>query len=74
MKKRGKFKVLENNKIAKDVYKMVFEGNTEDITTPGQFINIELDGFYLRRPISICEYGKDYVFNASCSCYNVPSE
>lgn len=35
---------------------MIVEGNTKDIERPGQFINIKLDGFYLRRPISICNY------------------
>ena len=50
------YKILTNNKIAKDVYQMVLEGDTSAITAPGQFINIKLDGFFLRRPISICDY------------------
>lgn len=50
------YKIIENKKIAKDVFKMVLEGDTSSITNPGQFINIELEGFYLRRPISICDY------------------
>ena len=50
------YKVLNNEKIAKDVYKMVVEGDTSSITTPGQFVNIKIDGLYLRRPISICDY------------------
>jgi len=56
MYKKDKYKVISNKKIAKDVYEMVLEGNTSYIRRPGQFINIELEGFYLRRPISICEY------------------
>ena len=56
MEKRGKYKIIENTKIAKDVFKMILEGDTRCITKPGQFINIELEGFYLRRPISICEF------------------
>lgn len=56
MEKRGKYKVLQNEKIAKDVFKMTLEGNTSAIQNCGQFINIQLDGLYLRRPISICDY------------------
>lgn len=40
---------------------MVLEGDTEYITTPGQFINIALDGKYLRRPISVCDYDGDCI-------------
>ena len=47
--------IKQNDKIAHDVYKMVLEGDTSHITTPGQFVNIKLDGYYLRRPISICD-------------------
>lgn len=61
MNKRGKFKVLQNVKIAKDVYKMILEGETKDITNAGQFINIELESLYLRRPISICDYDEKSV-------------
>ena len=42
-------------KIAKDVYKMRLEGDTSHITAPGQFVNIKLDGKFLRRPISVCD-------------------
>ena len=48
--------ITENKKIAKDVYLMVLEGDTSAITASGQFVNIKLDGFYLRRPISVCDY------------------
>jgi dihydroorotate dehydrogenase electron transfer subunit len=56
MEKRNKYKILQNSKIAKDVFKMILEGNTSAITNCGQFINIQLDELYLRRPISICDY------------------
>ena len=56
MYKRNKYKIKENINIAKNVYKMILEGDTSYIKRPGQFINIELDGFYLRRPISVCDY------------------
>lgn len=50
-----KFTVVSNIKIAKDVFLMKLYGNTEKITRPGQFIHIELPGFFLRRPISVCD-------------------
>ncbi len=54
--KQSIYEIAENVKIAKDVYKMTLLGDTSAITAPGQFINIKLDGFFLRRPISICDY------------------
>ncbi len=50
------FEILSQEKIAKNVYKMVLKGNTDGISGSGQFVNIKLDGFYLRRPISVCDY------------------
>ncbi len=50
------FTIIKNEKIAKDIFLLVLEGNTRDITRPGQFVNIKLEGQYLRRPISICDY------------------
>ena len=49
------FKVAENVNIAKDIYRAVLIGDTAAITAPGQFVNIKLDGLYLRRPISVCD-------------------
>lgn len=57
--KQSIFKILTNELIAKDVYKMTLEGDCTDITKSGQFVNIKLDGFYLRRPISVCEVEGD---------------
>ncbi|MBQ2943402.1 MAG: dihydroorotate dehydrogenase electron transfer subunit [Ruminococcus sp.] len=48
------FKVISNEKIAKDVFKMVMEGDCTFIAC-GQFVNIQIEGLYLRRPISVCE-------------------
>ena len=48
------FKIISNRKIAKNTYEMVLAGDISHITAPGQFVNIKLDGFYLRRPISVC--------------------
>ena len=48
--------IKENVCIATNVYKMVLLGNTSTFRNPGQFINIKVPGFYLRRPISVCDY------------------
>lgn len=48
-------KITDNKKIAEKTYFMSLEGDTSAITKPGQFINIKLDGFFLRRPISVCD-------------------
>jgi dihydroorotate dehydrogenase electron transfer subunit len=50
------YKVTGNRQIAQDVYRMTLEGDTSPLTAPGQFINILIDGKYLRRPISVCEW------------------
>ncbi len=50
------FKIISNEKIADSVYLMVLKGDTSHITASGQFINIKLDGLFLRRPISVYDY------------------
>lgn len=50
------FVLRENSLIAKNTYLAVFEGNTNRNVAPGQFANIKIDGFYLRRPISVANY------------------
>ncbi len=53
--KQGIFKVISNKPIASDVMEMVLEGDTSHITASGQFVNIKIDGLFLRRPISVCD-------------------
>ena len=53
------FEVISNKKIAKNTYECRLLGDTGAITRPGQFVNVKLDGFYLRRPISVCEVDGD---------------
>ncbi len=52
--KQGIFKILTNQPLAHDVYRMTLTGDTSGIR-PGQFINIKFEGLYLRRPISVCD-------------------
>lgn len=56
MYKKGIYTVKSNTPLTPVVYRMVLEGDTQYITRSGQFINIELAGKYLRRPISVCDY------------------
>lgn len=53
--KREIFMIESNRKIAKNVYEMTLFGDASEISKPGQFVNIKLDGLYLRRPISVCD-------------------
>lgn len=57
--KQGYFEIVENSALTDSVYKMVLKGDVSEITAPGQFVNIKLDGLYLRRPISVCDLAED---------------
>ena len=50
-----KLSVVSNEALTSNVYKMKLKGCLDDITRPGQFVNIKLDGFFLRRPLSVCD-------------------
>ena len=54
--KQSIFEILSNTALTDCVYKMVLAGDTSAITAAGQFVNIQLDGLFLRRPISVCDY------------------
>ena len=51
--------IISNELIAKDVYKMVIKSNLGSEMCPGQFVNIKVDGYFLRRPISISQYDEN---------------
>ena len=53
--KQSIFTILTNEALTSTVYKMTLAGDTTPITAPGQFVNIKLEGQYLRRPISVCD-------------------
>ncbi len=53
--KQSMFEIRENIPLTENVYRMKLRGDTSSITAPGQFVNIKLDGFFLRRPISVCD-------------------
>ena len=56
MYKKGIYKILTNEPLTDAVWRMTLAGDTQWISAPGQFVNIALEGKYLRRPISICDY------------------
>ena len=57
--KQGYFSIIQNEKLTDSVYKMTLKGDVSDITKPGQFINVKLDGLFLRRPISVNDVTQD---------------
>ena len=54
--KQGIYTVLSNVALTDSVYKMVLEGDTSALTAPGQFVNLTVEGLYLRRPISVFDW------------------
>ena len=57
--KQGNFAIIDNIALTDNVYKMTLRGDTSAIIAPGQFVNIKLDGLFLRRPISVCDVAED---------------
>ena len=53
------FTVKEQTRLTDTVYRLTLTGDTSAITRPGQFVQIQLPGFYLRRPISVCDWDAD---------------
>lgn len=53
--KQEVYRIIENTPLTDSVYRMKLKGNTDAIEKPGQFVNIRLDGKFLRRPISVCD-------------------
>ena len=50
------FEIISNKPVAKGIYRLTLSGGTGAVTAPGQFVNLRLDGYYLRRPISVCDW------------------
>lgn len=53
--------VTRNVKVGKDVYLMRLEGDLSSIKNPGEFVEIKLDNYYLRRPISVCDFSSNHL-------------
>lgn len=56
MYKKGIYRIEANERLTESVWRMRLAGDTQWITAPGQFVNIALEGRYLRRPISVCDW------------------
>ena len=56
MMKQGMYTIKSNRPLTADVFEMRLAGDTSAITAPGQFVNIKLEGLFLRRPISVCDW------------------
>ena len=57
--KQSMYRILSNEQIAQSIYRMRLGGDVSPIAAPGQFVNIRIDGLYLRRPISVCDVRED---------------
>ena len=54
--KQSLFTMEHARQLTADTYELVLSGDTSAITAPGQFVNIQLPGKFLRGPISICNW------------------
>ena len=54
--KQSLFMILENEELAPDVHQLILQGDTSAVKCAGQFVDLKLDGHFLRRPFSICAW------------------
>ena len=54
-----RFVIKQNTPLTSCVYRMTLQGDTSAITAPGQFVQVQVPGFYLRRPISVCNWDSE---------------
>ena len=59
--KQGMFTITANRRLTQNVCEMILAGDTSACQRPGQFLNIKLDGLFLRRPISVCDYDDEEI-------------
>ena len=57
--RQGTFEITSNRALTASVYEMKLRGDTSAIAAPGQFVQVQLPGFFLRRPISVCDVEGD---------------
>ena len=55
------YRLVENTQLTKTVWRMKLAGDTSAIKAPGQFVQLTVPGFYLRRPISICDWDEETI-------------
>lgn len=57
--KQAIFTIKSNVPLTKTVFRAVLVGDTSEIKNSGQFVNLLIDGFFLRRPISVCDKDRE---------------
>ena len=50
------YTVTQNSPLTKTVYRLTLAGDTRAITRPGQFVQVAVPGYYLRRPLSVFDW------------------
>ena len=55
------YRLVENTQLTASVWRMKLAGDTSAIKAPGQFVQLTVPGFYLRRPISICDWDDETI-------------
>ncbi len=50
------YTIAENTLLAKNTWRMRLLGDTAPLTRPGQFVQFKVPDFYLRRPLSVCDW------------------
>ena len=53
--KQSVYEITENLQLTENIFRMKLKGDVSAVTAPGQFIDIRLNDYYLRRPISVCD-------------------
>ena len=61
MYKQGIYTIRQNEQLTASVWRMVLAGDTQWIAAPGQFVNVAIEGLFLRRPISICDWDAAHI-------------
>lgn len=57
----GIYTIESIRQLTYDTYEMTLSGDMSWIKAPGQFVNIKIDGFFLRRPLSVCDIDDRYM-------------
>ena len=53
--KQSLFEITENLQLTENIFRMKLKGDVSAVTAPGQFVDIRIEDYYLRRPISVCD-------------------
>ena len=54
--KQGLFEITDHRPVARNIFRICLQGDASGITRPGQFVNLQIEGFFLRRPISVFDW------------------